>query len=40
MKNLLKVGIASTLLLGLSPAVADAKTPVKSSTKTVAPYYK
>ncbi|TDM41603.1 hypothetical protein ETI06_00570 [Macrococcoides goetzii] len=40
MKNLLKVGIASTLLLGLTPAVADAKTPVKSTTKTVTPYYK
>lgn len=40
MKTLLKVGIASTLLLGLSPAVANAKTPAAPSTKVITPYYK
>ncbi|WP_414043890.1 immunodominant staphylococcal antigen IsaB family protein [Macrococcus sp. EM39E] len=36
MNTILKLGIASTLLLGMSPAVADAKTP----TQAVTPYYK
>ncbi|WP_414049275.1 immunodominant staphylococcal antigen IsaB family protein [Macrococcus animalis] len=36
MNTILKLGIASTLLLGMSPAVADAKTP----TQVVTPYYK
>ncbi|WP_414050984.1 immunodominant staphylococcal antigen IsaB family protein [Macrococcus animalis] len=32
MKIILKLGIASTLLLGISPAVADAKTPMQVVT--------
>lgn len=36
MKTILKLGIASTLLLGVTPAVTHAK----SSTQAVTPYYK
>lgn len=36
MKTILKLGIGSTLLLGVTPAVAHAKT----STQAVTPYYK